>query len=249
MSHLTKNFQHSSSGDQEYSYQVILMFISFIRTVILYFIIVATLRITGKRQLGQLEASELVVAILISDLAAVPMQDIGIPLLSGVIPILTLLALELIISELSMNSLRFRAFLCGKPVFIIEDGVIDQKAMAKNRLTIDELIECLRQNGILDVSQVKYAILETDGKLSAFLYPRYEPLTAQDAGKKPKESAFPVTVLSNSRILEDNLDVIGRDLPWLRQQLSAQGVAQEDVFLMTATIDGVTHLVKKEAQT
>ena len=225
------------------------MFISFIRTVILYFIIVVTLRVTGKRQLGQLEASELVVAILISDLAAVPMQDIGIPLFSGVIPILTLLALELIISELSMYSLRFRAFLCGKPVFIIEDGIINQTAMAENRLTIDELIECLRQNSILDISQVKYAILETDGKLSAFLYPQYEPLSAKDAGKKPQETAFPVTILSNSRILEDNLSVIGKDLPWLRQQLSAQGVTQENVFLMTATKDGSTYLVKKEEQT
>ena len=225
------------------------MFISFIRTVILYFIIVVTLRITGKRQLGQLEASELVVAILISDLAAVPMQDIGIPLLSGVIPILTLLALELIVSEISMQSLRFRAFLCGKPVFIIENGVINQRAMAKNRLTIDELVECLRQNSILDISQVQYAILETDGKLSAFPYPRYAPLTAQEAGKKPKETPFPVTVLSNSRILEDNLSAIGKDLPWLREQLNAEGVTQSDVFLMTATQEGATYLVKKEEQT
>ena len=105
------------------------MFISFIRTVILYLVIVITLRVMGKRQVGELEPAELVVAILISDLAAVPMQDIGIPLLSGVIPIITLLALELLSSEISMRSVRFRAFLCGKPVFIIREGVIDQKAM------------------------------------------------------------------------------------------------------------------------
>lgn len=222
------------------------MFISFIRTVILYLVIILTLRVMGKRQLGQLEPSELVVAILISDLAAVPMQDIGIPLLSGVIPILTLLALEIIISELSMHSLRFRAFLCGKPVFIIRDGVINQNAMANNRLTVDELNEYLRESGILDISQVKYAILETDGQLSAFLYPRYDPLTAQDAGKKPQELQFPVTVLSDGRVMEENLTAVGKDLPWLRQQLNAQNITQSDVFLMTATQDGTTYLVKKQ---
>ena len=101
------------------------MFISFLRTIVLYLVIVLTLRVLGKRQVGELEPSELVVAILISDLAAVPMQDIGIPLLSGVIPIITLLAMELLASEWSMHSVRFRAFLCGKPVFIIREGIID----------------------------------------------------------------------------------------------------------------------------
>lgn len=222
------------------------MFISFIRTIILYLIIIMTLRILGKRQVGELEPSELVVAILISDLAAVPMQDIGIPLLSGVIPIITLLALELIISEISMNSLRFRAFLCGKPAFIILDGKIDQKAMAKNRLTLDELGECLRQNNILNVEQVKYAILETNGQLSTFCYPQYEPLTAKDAGKKPQEQEYPITVISCGRLMKENLQSAGKDEEWLRQQLFRAGLAQNEVFLMTVTQSGQVHLVKKE---
>jgi uncharacterized membrane protein YcaP (DUF421 family) len=224
------------------------MFISFLRTIVLYLIIVVTLRVLGKRQVGELEPSELVVAILISDLAAVPMQDIGIPLLSGVIPIITLLALELFASELSMRSISFRAFLCGKPVFIVRDGVIDQKAMEKNRLTMDELCFGLRQNGILDVSQVKYAVLETNGQLTTFLYPKYAPLTASDAGKKPQELEYPVTVVSDGRILEENLRAIGFDLSWLRHQLSLQSTTQSDIFLMTATNSGQVHLVKKEAQ-
>lgn len=222
------------------------MFISFIRTIILYFIIVVTLRVLGKRQVGELEPSELVVAILISDLAAVPMQDIGIPLLSGVIPIITLLALELVISEISMHSLRFRAFLCGKPVFIILDGKIDQQAMARNRLTMDELNECLRQNNILNVEQVKYAVLETSGQLSTFLYPQYAPLTAKDAGKKPQESEFPVTVISDGRMMEENLQAIGKDTEWLRQQIFRSGLSQSDIFLLTATVSGEVHIIKKE---
>ena len=223
------------------------MFISFLRTAILYLVIVVTVRVLGKRQVGELEPSELVVAILISDLAAVPMQDIGIPLLSGVIPIFTLLALELLISEISLHSLRFRAFLCGKPAFIILDGKIDQRAMNRNRLTMDELSECLRMSGILDVSQVKFAVLETNGQLSTFLYPKYASLTAGDAGKKVQELEFPVTVISDGRVLEENLTALGFDIEWLRQQLFRAQTVQNDVFLLTATKSGSIHLVKKEA--
>jgi uncharacterized membrane protein YcaP (DUF421 family) len=225
------------------------MFISFLRTIVLYLIIVVTLRVLGKRQVGELEPSELVVAILISDLAAVPMQDIGIPLLSGVIPIITLLALELFASELSMRSIRFRAFLCGKPVFIIRDGVIDQQAMEKNRLTMDELCFGLRQSGILSVEQVKYAVLESNGQQTAFLYPKYAPLTASDAGKKPQELEYPVTIISDGRVLEENLQAIGFDLSWLRLQLNRQSLTQSDIFLMTATGSGQVHLVRKEDAT
>lgn len=223
------------------------MFISFIRTLILYLVIILTLRVMGKRQVGELAPSELVVAILISDLAAVPMQDIGIPLLSGVIPIVTLLALELLASEISMRSIHFRSFLCGKPVFIIRDGKLDQKAMAKNRLTTDELFECLRQNSILDISQVQYAILETNGQLSTMLYPKYAPLTATDSGKKPKPPEYPVMVISGGRLISENLTALGLDEGWLRQQLFAQGLDQQEVFLMTATESGQTLVLRKEA--
>lgn len=223
------------------------MFISFIRTIILYLVIVVTLRILGKRQVGELEPSELVVAILISDLAAVPMQDIGIPLLTGIIPIVTLLAFELMASELSMRSLKFRAILCGKPVFIIRDGKIDQKAMEKNRLTIDELFCSLRQSGVLEIAHVQYAILETNGQLSTFLYPKFAPLVAKDDNKNPQPPDYPVTILSDGRILEDNLRNIGFDLGWLRNQLSLAGITQSDVFLMTGTCKGETFIVKKEA--
>ncbi len=225
------------------------MYISFLRTVILYLVIVVTLRVMGKRQMGELEPTELVVAILISDLAAVPMQDIGIPLLSGVIPILTLLALELVISEVSLRSIRFRSFLCGKPVLLIVDGNIDQRAMARSRVTMDELSEYLRQKDILDVSQVKFAVLETNGQLSTFLYPQYAPLTAGDAGRTTSLLELPVTVVSDGRVLADNLALLGFDAAWLRSRLAEARTAQRDVFLLTATRSGRTHLVKKEAAT
>ena len=223
------------------------MFISLCRTIILYVIIVGTVRLMGKRQIGELEPSELVTAILISDLASVPMQDIGIPLLSGVVPILTLLALELISAELSLKSIRFRTLLCGKPVFLIRDGKIDQPAMAKNQLSLDELGECLRQNGVLDIRQVQFAVLETNGTLSTFLYPEFSPLTAGNAGKEPGNQELPVTIISDGRVLSDNLTVLGFDQSWLEKALGRENTTQEHVFLMTATQSGSIHLVRKEA--
>lgn len=222
------------------------MFISFLRTIILYLVIVFTLRLMGKRQVGELEPAELVVAILISDLAAVPMQDIGIPLFSGVIPIITLLALELLSSELSMRSVRFRGFLCGKPAFIIRDGIIDQKAMRENRLTLDELFFCLRQQGILDLSTIQYAILETNGTMTTFPYAKHTPITPFIAGKAAKDAEYPIIVIDDGRLLEQNLAATGHNEAWLNLKLSSENIAPEEVFLMTANRDGSYYLVKKE---
>jgi len=223
---------------------VMKMYISLIRTVILYALIVCVLRLMGKRQIGELEPAELVATILISDLAAVPMQDIGIPLLSGVIPILTLLAMELIIAEVSIRSIRFRKLLCGKPVFLIRDGIIDQKAMAKNRFSLDELRESLREKGILDVSKVKYAVLETNGKLSTFLFPAFNPPTSNDLHIKTGELSFPVAVISDGIILSDNLLYLGLDSKWLHRELN--GSNPKNVFLMTVTEAGAVVIVPKE---
>ena len=129
----------------------------------------------GKRQVGELEPSELVLSLIIADLASVPMQDYGIPLLTGVVPILTLLSLTMILSVLTMKSVRFRALLCGRPSIVIQNGSLDQREMARNRLTLDELLEELRGKGYTDLSAVKYAILETNGQLSVLPYANQKP--------------------------------------------------------------------------
>ena len=146
------------------------MAIILIRTVIVFLSITISLRLMGKRQLGELELSELVVAILISDLAANPLQDIGIPLMNGLIPVFVLLCCELLISGWVMKSIRFRSLLCGRPSVLVENGVISQQEMRRNRFTIDELTEELRGQGIVDISKIKYAVLETDGVLNTVLY-------------------------------------------------------------------------------
>ena len=158
------------------------MVTAFVRTILLYFIIMLGLRLMGKRQIGELEPTELVLTMLISDLAAVPMQDFGIPLLNGVVPIVTLLALSMLLSYGCMRSIRLRRLVCGSPTTLIKDGILQQAAMRANRFTLDELIEALRSQGVTDLTTVKYAILETDGQLSVLLYPAEQPAT-------PKPSA------------------------------------------------------------
>ena len=151
------------------------MVIAFLRTIILYIFIIAGIRLMGKRQVGELEPSELVLALLIADLAAVPMQDFGIPLLTGLIPILTLLCITMALSVLTMKSIKFRAVLCGRPSIIVENGKLRQGEMKRNRFTVDELMEELRMKGVTDLSTVKYAILETNGQLSVLPFAAQKP--------------------------------------------------------------------------
>jgi len=143
------------------------LLISLIRTLIIYILVVFSLRIMGKRQIGELQPSELVVAIMISDLATVPMSDISIPLLYGIVPIVTLVFAETLLSFLSMKSSLFKIVVTGKPVYIINNGIINQKEMRKARYTISDLTEELRMLGVFDISDVECALLETNGKISA----------------------------------------------------------------------------------
>lgn len=221
------------------------MFISFVRALILYLLLVITVRLMGKRQLGELEPSEFVVAILIADLASVPMQDAGIPLLSGVIPILTVLALELILSVLAMRFRFVRRLLSGNPVLLMQDGQILAKNLAKTRITVDELLQHLREKEIVDLSSVQYAILEVDGQISAIVHPKHQPPTAMDAHVEVDAAELPITLVSDGKIMEDRLRP-PRDRAWLERELKRLGCAAEEVFLLTATRGGKVYLSKKD---
>jgi len=222
---------------------------AFVRTIILYLLIIAGVRLMGKRQVGELEPSELVLALIIADLAAVPMQDFGIPLLSGVIPILTLLCVTMIISVLSVKSVRFRALLCGRPSIIVENGKLHQREMQKNRFTVDELMEELRMKGVTDISTVKYAILETNGQISVLLYSDQKPATARDANVATQEGGLPVVIVNDGRILDHNLKTRGYDHAWLDKQLKAHGVkTAKEVYLLTADENGRVYFAAKEAE-
>lgn len=218
-----------------------------IRTIILYFIIIVGIRLMGKRQIGELEPSELVLSLLIADLAAVPMQDFGIPLLMGVIPILTLLCLSTILSVLTVKSIRFRALLCSRPSIVMQDGKILPREMIKNRFTVDELMEELRVAGVTDLSTVKYAVLETTGRVSVLPYARDCPATAQDLGLSTSDPGLPMAVISDGRVLSQNLKQRGLDQAWLEEQLRTNGISSpRQVFLMTVDERGQVYLIKKE---
>ena len=221
------------------------MITAFIRTVILYFFIIIGMRLMGKRQIGELEPSELVLTMMISDLAAVPMQDFGIPLLSGLLPILTLLALSLLLSQLSLRSLRLRALICGTPAVLIQNGVLQQTAMRRNRYTIDELMEELREQGFSRVEDVKYAVLENSGQLTVFPWTAQQPPTAE----LEDDVTLPVVLINDGRLIRRNLTACGRDEAWLRKQLSRQKIASpKEVFLLTLDEQGQVFCVRKEQE-
>lgn len=220
---------------------------AFVRTVVLYFVIIFGVRLMGKRQVGELEPSELVLSLLIADLAAVPMQDFGIPLLSGVVPILTLLCVTMILSVLTMKSIRLRTLLCGRPSIVIRDGVPDQKEMRRARFTVDELMEELRGKGYTDPAKIKYAILETNGQLSVLPCADQKPPSCAQLGLAVQERGLPVIVVSDGRVLEQNLRGAGYDRTWLDRQVSARGcTGTEDVFLMTVDEAGGVYLCPRE---
>lgn len=223
------------------------MVIAFVRTIILYLLIIAGVRLMGKRQVGELEPSELVLALLIADLAAVPMQDFGIPLLTGIIPILTLLCITMIISVLSMKSVTFRALLCGRPSIIVENGKLHQREMAKNRFTVDELMEELRMKGVTDISTIKYAILETNGQISVLPFADQKPPVAKDVNVTPQEAGLPLVLINDGRVLEHNLKLRGYDQNWLEKQLNAHHVkSPQEVYLLTADELGQIYFAQKE---
>ena len=227
---------------------VVFVTTAFFRTVILYLLLMVGLRLLGKRQIGELEPSELVLTLIISDLAAVPMQDFGIPLVNGVFPILILLCLSMILSFINLKSVRFRSILCGKPAVIIREGRLVQQNMNKTRLTIDELYEQLRSQGITDLKSVKYAILETNGKISVLPYTRESPVTPKILGAQVQdETLLPILLINDGRVMSDNLRASGRDLRWLEQQLRARKLSSpRQVFLLTVDESGAVECVAKE---
>ena len=209
------------------------MILYYLRTLFLYFILIASVRLMGKRQVGQMEPSEFVVTMLVANLASIPMQDEGIPLFSGLVPILTVLGSELVLSVASMGSIRLRRILCGKPVILIENGHILQDNLRRTRITLDELTGHLRLKEVLDLNTVQFAILETNGDLSVFLYPAHRPPTAKEAKIQAQKQALPVTIIDDGRLLTRNLPVAKKDVSWVWRVLKSHNATLEDTFLLT----------------
>ena len=223
------------------------MILSYVRTLILYLVLIAVVRFMGTRQIGEMEPAEFVVTMLVANLAAIPMQDGGIPLFSGLVPILTVLGLELVLSWATLRSQRFRRILCGKPVILIENGRILQHQLRQTRITLDELMGHLRQKDVLNPQQVQYAILETNGTLSVFPYPENAPPSAKEAGVQVKPVKLPVTIIEDGVLLGENLSLSGKDAPWVLETLRQYNAKVEDTFLL-AVMGQQVLFVGKEGQ-
>lgn len=222
------------------------MLISYLRTILLYLVLLACVRLLGKRQIGQMEASEFVVTMLVADLAAIPMQDVAIPLFSGLVPILTVLGAEFVLAGLCLRSIRLRRLLCGKPVILVENGRLLQQNLRRTRVTMDELTGHLREKDILDLRTVQYAILETNGNLSVFPYPSEVAPSAKDLHVHPKDRFLPVTIVSDGHLLTENLSYAGKDEAWLRKTLGDYRATVAGTWLLTVDKSGSVLWLGKE---
>ena len=237
-----------SPGSGEKWNRVMNMLLSYLRTLLLYLVLVAVVRLMGKRQVGQMEPSEFVVTMLVANLASIPMQETGIPLHSGLVPILTVLGAELVLSAASVRWVKFRRLLCGKPVILIENGKILRENLRSTRITLDELTELLRQKDILQPDKVQFAILETNGSLSVFPYPKHQPADAMTVGITPKKQYLPYTIIADGYLYSENLTLSGRDEKWLKQTLAHYRCRRQDVLLLTVDGGGTVCFQRKEAR-
>ena len=224
------------------------MLLSYIRTILLYLALIFSVRLMGKRQIGEMEPSEFVVTMLVANLASIPMQDEGITLISGLVPILTVLGMELVLSGLIMRSVALRRLLCGKPVILIDNGKIIQENLRRTRISLDELTGHLREKDVLDLKSVQFAILETNGNLSVFPYPKEMPASAKEAGIPVKPVSLPITIVADGYVSKENLEKAGKDEKWLRTVLSRNKASAADTLLLT--VDRQDHIlfIRKEGR-
>lgn len=222
------------------------MIISVLRTLITYILIVIALRLMGKRQISQMQTTELVVTLLISDIAAMPMQNTGQPFLSGIVPILVLLSCEVIFSVIMLKCPKFRKAVCGKPIIIINNGKIEQSEMRRLRMSIEDLNEQLRQQDIFSLSQIQYAIVETNGQISVLKKPENRSVDAQMLGITPDDNGIEAVVINDGMISDGACKLCGVDFKWISSVLRDNEVQIEDVFIMTADGNRNYSIIRKE---
>ena len=222
------------------------MLITFFRSIILYIIVLIVMRLMGKREIGQLQPFELAISIMIADLASIPMTEIGIPITNGIIPILGLLVMHLIISMINLKSLKAREIICGKPTILIYRGKIDEKALKKERFTINELQERLRGNNIVNLGDVEYAILETSGDVTVIQKPEKRNTMPEDFNIKPDYEGIPYDLVIDGKIMEKNLKAIGKSHAWLKKQVEKFNMKPEEALVVTLDGKGQIFCQKKE---
>ena len=221
------------------------MLIIFFRSIVLYTIVLIVMRLMGKREIGQLQPFELAIAIMIADLASIPMTDTGTPLSNGIVPILGLLVMHLIISLINIKSIKAREVICGKPRILIYRGKIDEKALQKERFTINELQERLRDKEIVNLGDVEYAILETSGQVTVIEKPNKRKLIPEDLGITPDYEGIPYDLVVDGKIMYKNLQSIGKNYNWLKKEVNKFNMQPEEALIVTMDGKGQIFCQKK----
>ena len=222
------------------------MLITFVRSIILYVIVLVVMRLMGKREIGQLQPFELAIAIMIADLASVPMSEVGIPIINGIIPILSLLVMHLIISFINLKSIKMRQLICGKPSILIYRGKINERVLIKERFTINELQERLRANNINNLADVEYAILETSGQVSIIQKPNKRTTIPEDFNIMPEYEGISYDLVVDGKILNDNLKILNKTYEWLKKEVNKFNIEPEEALLVTVNAKGDIFCQKKE---
>lgn len=222
------------------------MFVTLIRTVILYILAIASIRVMGKRQIGELQPSELVITLLISQIISIPIQDTDIPLVNTIIPIFLLVGFEILTSVLNMKSIKFRTFMQGNPQIIINDGVLNQKLLKELRFTLDDLLEALRQKDVFDISQVQYAIVETNGQMSVLLKADYDTVTREDLKLKPKPQGYKCPVVIDGKIIENDFSICNMTTSKVQSIAKKEKLKIENIMLMTVDASENHTIIKKD---
>lgn len=224
------------------------MLITFFRAIILYILVLIVMRVMGKREIGQLQPFELAISIMIADLATIPMADVGIPITTGVIAMLSLLIMHLLISFINLKSMRMRAIICGKPRILIYRGKIQEKALIKERFTMNELEERLRSANVMNLGDVEYAILETSGQISVIQKPNKRNVTPEDLQLEVEYEGISYDLVMDGRILNNNLKAIGKDYRWLKKQVNKFGYEPEEALIVTYNGGDEIFCQKKEGK-
>lgn len=224
------------------------MIVTILRTTILYIFVTLAIRLMGKRQIGEMQPNELVVTLLISEIAAIPLQDSTQPVINGVVAIFVLVILEIVISSVALKSFLLRKFMSGSSMVIIKNGVLDQKAMRRVRMTVLDLIELLRAKDVYDIDQVAFAVLEVNGELSVLLKGQYRTATAADLGVTPDDDGLPLPVISDGKLVKDSFDSLEISKQAVFSILESKHLAPSQVFLMTLDRYGNHHILPKETK-
>ena len=224
------------------------MAVTLIRATVLYAIIIFLIRLMGKRQIGELQPSELVITMLLSEIASIPMQDNTIPIVNSIVALFVLVAFEILTSAAGLKSYRLRSFLQGHPVIVIRDGKIDMKALKKLRMTVNDLLTALREKDVFEISQVSYAIFETTGKISVLLKPEHRNSTAADLNLSPRDSGMPFAVICDGRILEDTVKESPLDTSEVKKLVISSKIPLKEIIIMTVDSNGTPYIVRKDGE-